>query len=101
MSSKKYSLALPLRRFHCLGSRAGWETRLTHVIHVILSSVRCLVKVLRVHNVFLGSHLRLTAIVPSQLHRQTIDASMAASLWADDVSTIPTYNYLLSIADRS
>jgi hypothetical protein len=31
--------------FYCLGSRAGWETELTHVMHVILSSVRYLVKV--------------------------------------------------------
>ena len=38
-------------------------------------------------------HLCLTAAVPSQLHRQTIDASMIAPLWADDVSTIPTHNY--------
>jgi hypothetical protein len=42
---------------------------------------------------FLGSHLRLNAIVPLQLHRQTIDASMAAPLWADDVSSVNTHNY--------
>jgi hypothetical protein len=50
------------------------------------------VKVLRVHNVFLVQ-LRLTAIVPLQLRRQTIDASMAVPLWADDVSTVNTHYY--------
>jgi hypothetical protein len=39
------------------------------------------------------SYLCLTAVVPSRLHRQTIDASMAAPLWADYVSSVNTHNY--------
>jgi hypothetical protein len=46
-----------------------------------LSSVRCFVKVLTVHNVFRGSQLRLTASISSQSHHSAnINASMAAPL---------------------
>ena len=98
------SIAIPIGHcrsviFHCLGSRAESETRLSQVTHVILSSVHCLVKVLRVHNVFLVQ-LRLTAIVPLQQRRQTIDAKMAAPLWADDVSSVNTHNYYQMLTYR-
>ena len=97
-----YSVALhPSLLSHCLGSRARWEIRLSHV-DAILSSVRCLVKVLTVHDVFLGSHLRLTAIVSSQIHPQT-NVNTSCQHGRTNVGRqceYRDYPRLLSVADR-
>lgn len=60
-------------------------------MHVILCLVKDLVSM---RSVFLGSQLRVVAIVSLRPHCSTnTNASMAASLWADDVSIVQTYDF--------